>query len=78
MSLFAAALLHLLLHLVAFAIGSRLHLHGPTAAAADVPEEPEVGAARHEDRDHDDDGGAEGGRDGVLQDRRESSQTDSA
>lgn len=57
----APASLHLLLHLVALVVGSRLHLQGLAAAAADVPEEAQVGAARHRHRHQDDDGGAEGG-----------------
>lgn len=69
--------LHLLLHLVGLSVHLRHHLHGLAAAAADVPEEAEVGAARHDDHDDDDDdGGAEGGRHGVLQDRLEAPQAD--
>lgn len=71
------ASLHLLLHLGALATGSGLHLRGLAAAPADVPEEAQVGPARHHDRHHDDNGGAEGGGDGVPQDGRESPQTDS-
>lgn len=71
-----SASLHLLLDLIG--VRGRGHLHGLATAAADVPEEAQVGAARHDDRDDDDDGGAEGGRHSVLQDGLEAPQADSA
>lgn len=60
LSLFTS--LHLFLDLVGVHVHSRGHLHGLAAAGTDVLEEAEVGTARHDDRDDDDDGGTEGWR----------------
>lgn len=68
--------LHLLLDLVGVHVNGRGHLHGLAAAGTDVLEEAEVGTARHYDCDDDDDGGTEGWRHRVFQDRLEASHAD--
>ncbi len=68
--------LHLLLHFVGVHVHSGGHLHRLAAAPAHILEEAEVSTARHDDCDDDDDGGAEGWRHGVFQDRLEASQAD--
>lgn len=52
--------LHLLLDFGRVHVNSRGHLHGLAAAGADVLQETEVGTARHDDGDDDDDGSPKG------------------
>lgn len=68
--------LHLLLDLVGVHIHDRSHLHGLAAAGADVFQETEVSAARHDDHDDDDYGGPEGWWHSAIQDRLEASHAD--